>query len=91
MFLYSHRYNIQIRKKTRLRLYSLSPLKVLLVRRMGLEPTHLAALTPEASASTNSAIFAQPPNGDPDENRTHDRQLRKLILYPTELRDHKLI
>ena len=58
MFLYFHRYNIQIRKKTRLRLYSLSPLKVLLVRRMGLEPTHLAALTPEASASTNSAIFA---------------------------------
>ena len=80
MFLYFHRYNIQIRKKTRLRLYSLSPLKVLLVRRMGLEPTHLAALTPEASASTNSAIFAQPPNGDPDENRTHDRHPMRIEL-----------
>ena len=28
------------------------------VRKMGLEPTHLAILTPEASASTNSATFA---------------------------------
>ncbi len=30
----------------------------MLVRKEGLEPSRLAVLTPEASASTNSAIFA---------------------------------
>ena len=61
-----------------------------MVRKEGLEPSHLAVLTPEASASTNSATFASSKIliGDPDENRTHDHQLRKLILYPTELRGH---
>ena len=29
-----------------------------MVRKEGLEPSHLAVLTPEASASTNSATFA---------------------------------
>ena len=64
-----------------------------MVRKEGLEPSHLAVLTPEASASTNSATFASSKTliGDPDENRTHDHQLRKLILYPTELRGHASI
>ena len=63
-----------------------------MVRKEGLEPSHLAVLTPEASASTNSATFASSKIliGDPDENRTHDHQLRKLILYPTELRVHQV-
>ncbi len=65
-----------------------------MVRKKGLEPLRLAVLTPEASASTNSATFALQKSsldGDPDEDRTHDLQLRKLLLYPTELRGHKLI
>lgn len=59
------------------------------MRKKGLEPLRLAVLAPEASASTNSATFAI--YGDPDEIRTHDRRLRKPILYPAELRDHREI
>jgi hypothetical protein len=29
-----------------------------------------------------------PASSDPGGIRTHDRQLRRLLLYPTELRDH---
>ena len=57
------------------------------VRRKGLEPSRLAVQTPEACASTNFATFA---SCDPDESRTHDHRLRKPILYPPELRDHRL-
>ena len=28
---------------------------------------------------------------DPGEIRTHDRQIRNLLLYPTELRDHVIV
>ncbi len=34
----------------------------------------------------NPAILAA--NGDPDRIRTCDPQIRNLMLYPTELRDH---
>ena len=57
-----------------------------MVRMEGLEPSRLAVQTPEACASTNFATFAI---CDPDESRTHDHRLRKPILYPPELRDHR--
>ena len=62
--------------------------KAIMVRKKGLEPSRQKVQTPEACASTNSATFALRV-GDPDESRTHDHRLRKPILYPPELRDHR--
>ncbi len=56
---------------------------VFLVRRGGLEPPRLKTLTPEASASTNSATLAghDSKSGVADGIRTHDNRNHNPGLY----------
>ena len=63
-----------------------------MVRTKGLEPSHREAPDPKSGVSTNFTTSAkQQKSGTPYTIRTYDLRLRRALLYPAELRKHKVI
>ncbi len=51
-------------------------------------PPHLNRIIPGAVSGMAGKVALRQKNGDPEWIRTTDPQIRNLVLYPTELRDH---